>query len=70
MVAPAEFAQYDSVPWTAVPITPYNRIMKYDKILPVDVDSDGDTDLVISEENEGLLLQGAGVLGYENGSCE
>lgn len=70
VVAPAEFAKDDSVPWTTVPITPYNWIMKYDNILPVDMDSDGDTDLVISEETEGLLLQGAGVLWCENRSCE
>ncbi|NND67044.1 MAG: hypothetical protein HKN19_05595, partial [Halioglobus sp.] len=39
-------------------------------ILPADIDGDGDTDLVTSEENEGWLLRGAGVLWYENTSCD
>jgi hypothetical protein len=43
--------------------------MKYDNIIAADMDLDGDTDLVTSEENEGLLLRGAGVLWYENQNC-
>lgn len=57
-------------PWRAEPITGYQWVMKYDNILPADIDGDGDTDLVTSEENEGWLLRGAGVLWYENRPCE
>lgn len=70
VVAPENFTRDSNAPWTAVPITPYNWIMKYDNIIPADLDSDGDLDLVTTEENEGWLLQGAGVLWYENKSCE
>ena len=70
VVAPEDFAQDYSAPWTAVPITPYRWITKYDNIITVDMDSDGDLDLVTSEENQGWLLQGAGVLWYENQDCE
>jgi hypothetical protein len=70
VVAPDELAEDINTPWSAVPLTEYKWITKYDNIIPVDMDFDGDTDFVTSEENEGLLLQGAGVLWYENKSCE
>ncbi|NND67192.1 MAG: VCBS repeat-containing protein [Halioglobus sp.] len=56
--------------WQPEPLTGYQWVMKYDNILPADIDGDGDTDLVTSEENEGWLLRGAGVLWYENRSCD
>ena len=70
VIAPPEFAHNSNAPWAAVPITSYDWNMKYDNIIAVDMDSDGDTDLVTSEENEGYLLRGAGVLWYENKQCE
>lgn len=60
---------YRDEPWQAAPLTEYKWITKYDNITTVDMDQDGDTDFVTSEENEGLLLQGAGVLWYENTGC-
>lgn len=70
VVAPTAFPQDVKAPWSAVPLTEYKWITKYDNIMTVDMDFDGDTDFVTSEENEGLLFQGAGVLWYENKSCE
>lgn len=70
VVAPPGYEVDSDVPWAAVPVTDYSWIMKYDNILSIDMDSDGDMDLVTTEENEGLLLQGAGVLWYENKSCQ
>ena len=70
VVAPQGYAGDSDVPWAAVPVTDYSWIMKYDNILSIDMDSDGDMYLVTTEENEGLLLQGAGVLWYENKSCQ
>lgn len=61
-------AEPDS-PWTPQPLTGYQWLMKYDNILPADIDGDGDMDLVTSEENEGWLARGAGVLWYENTPC-
>jgi len=69
VVAPEEFRQDVAAPWNAAPLTEYKWISKYDNILPVDLDSDGDTDFVTSEEAAGLLFQGAGVLWYENTGC-
>lgn len=69
VVAPESFATDVGMPWHAVPLTEYKWITKYDNIITVDMDSDGDTDFVTSEENEGILLQGAGVLWYENTEC-
>lgn len=69
VVATEAFPNDVQQPWAAMPLTEYKWITKYDNIMPVDLDSDGDTDFVTSEENEGLLLQGAGVLWYENTGC-
>ena len=70
VVAGDGFTSDLTTPWTAVPLTEYKWITKYDNIMTVDMDFDGDTDFVTSEENEGLLFQGAGVLWYENKACE
>lgn len=67
--APEGFEQDYNQPWRVLPATNYQWLMKYDNILTVDMDSDGDIDLLTTEENEGLLLQGAGVLWYENTPC-
>ncbi len=52
--------------WRVAPLMDFQWIMKYDNLLMADIDADGDQDLVTSEENEGWLLRGAGVLWYEN----
>lgn len=69
VVATDAFATDVKKPWVAMPLTEYKWITKYDNIMTVDMDFDGDTDFVTSEENEGLLFQGAGVLWYENTGC-
>ena len=40
--------------------------MKYDNLELVDVDGDGDLDVVTSEEGEGVISAGLGVLWLEN----
>ncbi|MFT4613321.1 MAG: hypothetical protein ACI9NT_000459 [Bacteroidia bacterium] len=69
-VAPKNFSSDYTQPWHALPLTSYRWIMKYDNIIATDLDADGDTDLLTSEENEGIFLQGAGVLWYENRPCD
>lgn len=69
VVAPDNFGKDVGVPWNAAPLTEYKWITKYDNIITVDMDADGDTDFVTSEDDKGLLFQGAGVLWYENTGC-
>ncbi|NRB53725.1 MAG: VCBS repeat-containing protein [Saprospiraceae bacterium] len=43
-----------------------NHIAKYDKVELVDLDQDGDLDILICEENYGTNSEGLGVIWYEN----
>lgn len=54
--------------WTAHPISGTERGIKYDRIELVDMDRDGDLDLLTCEEHEGGLGRGLGVIWYENPS--
>ena len=40
--------------------------MKYDNLQLVDMDNDGDLDVLTSEEGEGIFTVGDGVLWFEN----
>ena len=66
MLAPDELSGEHGGDWHIQPLMDYQWIMKFDNVLSVDMDSDGDLDLVTSEENEGWLLRVAGVLWFEN----
>ena len=69
LTPPAGFAADEESGWRPEALTDYEWVMKYDNIIAADVDRDGDTDLVTSEENTGFLFRGAGVLWYENRAC-
>ncbi len=69
LAPPAGFDAQEESHWRPRPLTDYEWVMKYDNIIAADVDLDGDTDLVTSEENTGFLFRGAGVLWYENRAC-
>lgn len=43
-----------------------NHVAKYDKVELVDLDRDGDLDILICEENYGTNSEGLGVIWYEN----
>ena len=68
-VAPPDFSSNYTSPWRGIAVSDYRYITKYDNIIATDLDKDGDIDLVTSEENEGLMLRGAGVLWYEGKPC-
>jgi hypothetical protein len=40
--------------------------MKYDNLRLVDIDADGDLDIITTEEGEGIFTSGQGVLWLEN----
>lgn len=52
--------------WDLVNLTPYASYMKYDNLRLVDMDVDGDLDVVTTEEGEGVFTSGQGVLWLEN----
>jgi hypothetical protein len=53
-------------PWELTNITLYADNIKYDNLELVDIDRDGDLDIVTSEEGGGPFSAGEGVLWYEN----
>lgn len=52
--------------WDLVNLTPYVNYMKYDNLRLVDMDADGDLDIVTTEEGWGFFTAGDGVLWLEN----
>lgn len=66
LLAPEALSGEDGDVWRLAPLMAYQWVMKFDNVLSVDMDADGDLDLVTSEENEGWWLRGAGVLWFEN----
>jgi hypothetical protein len=52
--------------WDLVNLTPYAGFMKYDNLRLVDIDADGDLDVVTTEEGWGFFTPGDGVLWLEN----
>ncbi len=52
--------------WDLMNLTPYADYMKYDNLRLVDIDADGDLDILTTEEGEGLISHGKGVLWLEN----
>lgn len=52
--------------WDLSNLAPYADYMKYDNLELVDLDADGDLDVVTSEEGEGVFTAGDGVLWFEN----
>ena len=52
--------------WDLVNLTPYADYMKYDNLRLVDMDADGDLDVVTTEEGAGVYTAGQGVLWLEN----
>jgi hypothetical protein len=52
--------------WNLVELTPYADNMKFDNLMLVDIDHDGDLDIVTTEEGEGVFSAGEGVLWFEN----
>ena len=56
----------DGKPWDVVYLTPYAKDIKYDNLALVDIDRDGDLDIVTTEEGEGIFTTGEGVLWFEN----
>ncbi len=54
------------VTWDLVNLTPYANYMKYDNLRLVDMDADGDLDILTTEEGEGDFTAGEGVLWLEN----
>ena len=52
--------------WHLINLTPYADRMKYDNLKLVDIDADGDLDVLTTEEGEGILTAGKGVLWLEN----
>jgi hypothetical protein len=54
------------LPWDLVNLTPYAAYMKYDNLRLVDIDADGDLDILTTEEGAGVFTPGKGVLWLEN----
>jgi hypothetical protein len=54
------------VTWNLINLTPYANLMKFDNLKLVDLDGDGDLDVVTTEEGEGIFTSGKGVLWLEN----
>tara|TARA_R110002073_G_scaffold86915_6_gene206474 strand:- start:1985 stop:3460 length:1476 start_codon:yes stop_codon:yes gene_type:complete len=52
--------------WNLTNLTPYADHMKYDNLRLVDMDADGDLDVLTTEEGEGIFTAGDGVLWLEN----
>ena len=52
--------------WDLTNLVPYADNMKYDNLQLVDMDNDGDLDILTSEEGEGIFTDGDGVLWFEN----
>ena len=52
--------------WYLINLTPYADRMKYDNLRLVDIDADGDLDVLTTEEGEGIFTAGDGVLWLEN----
>ena len=52
--------------WNLVNLTPHAHRMKYDNLRLVDMDMDGDLDILTTEEGEGIFTAGDGVLWLEN----
>jgi hypothetical protein len=52
--------------WDLVNLTPYVNYMKYDNLRLVDMDADGDLDILTTEEGWGFFTAGEGVLWLEN----
>ena len=52
--------------WDLTNLTPYADRMKYDNLRLVDLDGDGDLDILTTEEGEGIYTAGKGVLWLEN----
>jgi hypothetical protein len=52
--------------WDLVNLTPYADYMKYDNLRLVDIDADGDLDILTTEEGAGNFTAGKGVLWLEN----
>ncbi len=52
--------------WDLSNLAPYADYMKYDNLELVDLDADGDLDVVTSEEGEGVFTAGDGVIWFEN----
>jgi hypothetical protein len=52
--------------WNLTFLTPYANLMKFDNLKLVDLDDDGDLDVVTTEEGEGVFTSGKGVLWLEN----
>lgn len=56
----------DGKSWDVTYLTPYAKDIKYDNLALVDIDRDGDLDIVTTEEGEGVFTTGEGVLWFEN----
>jgi hypothetical protein len=54
------------ITWDLVNLTPYADYMKYDNLRLIDMDADGDLDVVTTEEGWGFFTPGDGVLWLEN----
>ena len=54
------------ITWDTVHLIPYADYMKYDNLQLVDMDADGDLDILTTEEGEGVFTAGQGVLWMEN----
>lgn len=52
--------------WDLVNLVPYASRMKYDNLKLVDLDGDGDLDILTTEEGQGIFSAGDGVLWLEN----
>ena len=52
--------------WDLINLTPYANYMKYDNLRLVDIDADGDLDILTTEEGAGVFTPGKGVLWLEN----
>jgi len=52
--------------WNLTFLTPYANRIKFDNLNLVDIDGDGDLDVVTTEEGEGIFTSGKGVLWLEN----
>ncbi|GAB5450502.1 MAG: hypothetical protein Hals2KO_08300 [Halioglobus sp.] len=52
--------------WDTVNLTPHAAYMKYDNLILLDMDADGDLDILTTEEGQGVFTSGQGVLWLEN----